>query len=44
MDSGGPLITSGDATGTFMQQIGVVSFGKGCADARFPGIYVRVAG
>ncbi|MGK2939038.1 MAG: serine protease [Solirubrobacteraceae bacterium] len=37
-DSGGPLVTQG----TF-RLIGVVSWGKGCADAQFPGIYARLA-
>ncbi|KAB0797521.1 hypothetical protein PPYR_08514 [Photinus pyralis] len=34
-DSGGPLV-SGDA------QIGVVSWGRGCADARYPGVYSHI--
>eukprot|EP00966_Prymnesium_polylepis_P070085 1629375-Prymnesium_polylepis.1 len=39
-DSGGPVfITSGST----IILIGVVSFGKGCAQARHPGVYARVA-
>ncbi len=38
-DSGGPLLvyTSGS-----WQQIGIVSYGVGCADAAFPDVYARV--
>jgi hypothetical protein len=36
-DSGGPLLA---ADGT---QVGVVSFGQGCAQANFPGVYARVS-
>lgn len=36
-DSGGPLLTS---TG---EQVGVVSFGEGCAKAGKPGVYARVS-
>ncbi len=39
-DSGGPLVTRDD---TGFVQIGVVSWGHGCAVAGFPGIYARVA-
>ncbi|XP_031354556.1 trypsin alpha-3-like [Photinus pyralis] len=35
-DSGGPLVSSG-------VQIGVVSWGWGCADPRYPGVYSNVA-
>jgi hypothetical protein len=37
-DSGGPLLDK--ATG---EQVGIVSFGKGCGDTDFPGIYTRIS-
>jgi hypothetical protein len=37
-DSGGPLLDT--ATGT---QVGIVSFGSGCGDPKFPGVYTRVS-
>jgi secreted trypsin-like serine protease len=39
-DSGGQLVTKFD--GCFYQ-IGIVSFGQGCAQPGFPGIYARVS-
>ena len=39
-DSGGPLVTA--RSGETYQQIGVVSWGVGCALARAPGVYARV--
>jgi hypothetical protein len=37
-DSGGPLLDK--ATG---KQVGIVSFGKGCGDPDFPGVYTRIS-
>ncbi|XP_076608004.1 serine protease 27-like [Chaetodon auriga] len=39
-DSGGPLVSKND---TKWVQCGVVSFGRGCAEANFPGVYARVS-
>ncbi len=39
-DSGGPLVIN---TNSGIQQVGIVSFGVGCADPEFPGGYTRVA-
>ncbi|WP_407700718.1 trypsin-like serine protease [Streptomyces endophyticus] len=44
-DSGGPLmqpIWSPTSHKTYFYQIGVVSYGKNCAEANFPGVYSRV--
>jgi secreted trypsin-like serine protease len=40
-DSGGPLVVQGGPTGWV--QVGVVSYGKGCGDADFYGIYTKVS-
>lgn len=38
-DSGGPLLVG---RGTTLRQIGIVSFGRGCGRAGFPGVYARL--
>ena len=35
-DSGGPLVLNG-------RLLGVVSWGKGCAEPGFPGVYAEIA-
>ncbi|PPK68992.1 serine protease [Actinokineospora auranticolor] len=40
-DSGGPMVI-GEADGT-PKQVGIVSWGVGCARPRFPGIYTEIA-
>lgn len=39
-DSGGPLVVN---TNLGWQQIGIVSYGVGCADAAFPDVFTRVS-
>ena len=41
-DSGGPLVIKGDG-GIANVQVGVVSWGKGCALDPFPGVYARIS-
>ena len=40
-DSGGPLMCQVEPLLPWMQ-VGVVSFGQGCARKHFPGVYARV--
>jgi len=43
-DSGGPILLSGPkGDGSDDVQLGIVSFGVGCANADFPGIYARIS-
>jgi len=46
-DSGGPMVTSngddGVSPGQNYELIGVVSWGYGCAEADYPGVYARVS-
>jgi hypothetical protein len=41
-DSGGPLAAIDPDSGEPLALIGVVSFGRGCADPAFPGVYARL--
>jgi len=40
-DSGGPMVWKGEAD-NFYTQIGIVSWGQGCARAGYPGVYTRI--
>jgi len=46
-DSGGPMIVKsgdgGDGESSDYVQVGITSWGYGCADARYPGVYARVS-
>ena len=42
LDSGGPLIVKGTSAPTDLQ-LGITSWGSGCADSNFPGVYARVS-
>ena len=43
-DSGGPIVIRGnDKSGSDDVQVGVVSWGIGCATQQFPGVYARVS-
>lgn len=39
-DSGGPMVVNQDSVWV---QVGIVSFGEGCAEPGFPGVYTRVS-
>lgn len=41
-DSGGPLVMTSDDTGD-VSQVGLVSWGYGCAHPNFPGVYARIS-
>ena len=41
-DSGGPLIIKGETAEDDIQ-VGITSFGRGCANPLFPGVYARVS-
>jgi len=41
-DSGGPFVCRANASSAY-KLVGVVSWGYGCADARYPGVYARTA-
>jgi len=39
-DSGGPIFTKREP----FEQVGIVSWGRGCAQRRYPGVYSRISG
>jgi len=39
-DSGGPIFTNTEP----IEQVGIVSWGRGCAQRRYPGVYSRISG
>ncbi|MFC3914639.1 serine protease [Pseudaeromonas sharmana] len=39
-DSGGPIVLGSDSSAS---QVGIVSFGEGCAEPGYPGIYTRLS-
>lgn len=41
-DSGGPLLLLGNGTAGTDVQVGIVSFGAGCGDVRYPGVYTDI--
>ncbi|KZR99274.1 Transmembrane Protease serine 9, partial [Daphnia magna] len=41
-DSGGPLIIQATPNSRWIQ-VGIVSFGIGCARAEYPGVFTRVS-
>ncbi|EFX80460.1 hypothetical protein DAPPUDRAFT_103527 [Daphnia pulex] len=41
-DSGGPIFIRSSSSGFPWTQVGIVSYGAGCADPNFPGVYTRV--
>ena len=41
-DSGGPLIIKGQDANSDVQ-VGIVSFGRGCASVDYPGVYTRIS-
>ncbi|CAG2115036.1 unnamed protein product, partial [Medioppia subpectinata] len=42
-DSGGPMVVKMDAKVNQYYQCGIVSWGRGCAEARYPGVYTKVS-